>query len=342
MFSIAVDAMSGEKDPQAAVTATLRMARAQPKMRFILAGRESLLAPLLAAAPSNVRIENANDVIDMNASPTSAIRRRDSSMRRALMLVANNEAQAMVSAGNTGALLGLSVMLLGKIEGIHRPAIASFLPNMNLSRGCCMLDLGANVECSEHMLQQFALMGAALVKVVRHIDKPSVGLLNVGEEYFKGSEQIQRAGKMLQQMSDINFIGNVEGFDIFQGKCDVIVCDGFTGNVALKTSEGLALMISGMIKNAFGRNYLSRLCGALAYPVLSWLRSSMDTRRYNGACILGLPALVVKSHGNADDVAFYSALNYARQAGEQGLSDAINTTLRQEILPSDATGDTIL
>ena len=322
--------MSGENDPAAAVEATLRMAREHSDMHFFLAGRRAELEPLVAGAPSNIGIEDASEVVDMREPPKRAIRRRDTSMRKAMELVAENRAKAAVSAGNTGALLGVGLLVVGKVEGVARPAIASFMPNPNLDGGCCMLDLGANVECTAEMLEQFAQMGAALAGAVRGVDSPRVGLLNVGEEHFKGGEQLRAAAARLRELSGVNFAGNVEGFDIYLGDCDVIVCDGFTGNVALKTSEGLARMISGMIRGAFRRDALSALCGTLASPVLARLRRDMDARRYNGACFLGMRGLVVKSHGNADATAFYSALNYAARAARNDVAGVIRAIPRAD------------
>lgn len=323
MSNIAVDAMSGENDPQAAVAASLRMAVKRPDMNFFLCGDKAKIAPLLGDAPDNVNIVEAAEVAGMSELPSRAIRRRDTSMRRAMELVAEGRAQAVVSAGNTGALLGIGLLVLRAASGVQRPAIASFMPNPNFTGGCCMLDLGANVECSAAMLRQFALMGGALTTAVRGVKNPRVGLLNIGEENFKGNGQVREAAAMLKKMPSINFIGNVEGNDIYLGDCEVIVCDGFTGNVALKTSEGLARMISGMIKNAFARNVSAKICGALASPVLSRLRTDMDARRYNGACFLGLRGVVVKSHGNADDTAFFAALEYAVCASRHNLAGII-------------------
>ena len=314
MYSIAVDAMSGENDPVAATQAVLRMARTHGDIHFFLTGRRTVLEPLLTSAPANISIENAEEVVDMREPPKRAMRRRDTSMRRAVELIAESRAQAVVSAGNTGALMGIGLMTAGKVEGVIRPAIASFVPNPRLDGGCCLLDLGANVECSPEMLQQFAHMGSSLARAVRGVESPKIGLLNVGEEHFKGGAQLRQVADMLREESALNFAGNMEGFDIYMGDCDVIVCDGFTGNVALKTSEGLARMISGMVKDAFRRDWLSTMCGAFAAPALARLRHDMDARRYNGACFLGMRGLVVKSHGNADATAFYSALDYARRA----------------------------
>ncbi|MGU9952235.1 MAG: phosphate acyltransferase PlsX [Gammaproteobacteria bacterium WSBS_2016_MAG_OTU1] len=329
MTSIAVDAMSGENDPAAAVSASLRMAAQHPDIHFFLCGKEAAIkAEFTTPPPDNITIENADEVVEMHEPPKKAMRRRGTSMRRAMDLVATKEAQTVVSAGNTGALLGIGLLVLKAIEGIHRPAIASFVPNANLSDGCCLLDLGANVECTADMLRQFALLGAVLTMTVRGITKPRVGLLNVGEEHFKGGEQLQQVAAMLKTVPDIDFIGNVEGFDLYLGNCDVIVCDGFTGNVALKASEGLARMISGIIKKEFQRDWLSSLCGAAAYPVLARLRTGLDSRRYNGACFLGLNGLVVKSHGNADAVAFHAALNYAARAAQHDLVAQTKTILQ--------------
>lgn len=315
--------MSGENDPAAAAAASLRMAREHSDMHFILVGQRGKLESLLRGAPPNIAVEDAEEIVAMREPPKQAIRRRGTSMRRAMELIAENRAAAVVSAGNTGALLGVGLMIAGKVEGILRPAIASFMPNPKLDGGCCMLDLGANVECSAEMLRQFAQMGAALAAAVRGVSSPRVGLLNVGEEHFKGGEQIRAAAALLREAPGINFAGNVEGGDIYLGECDVIVCDGFTGNVALKTSEGLARMISGMIRGAFRRDVLSKVCGAMASPVLSQLRRDMDARRYNGACFLGMRGLVVKSHGNADETAFYSALRYAARAARRDIVSSI-------------------
>ena len=315
--------MSGENDPQAAVAACLRMAARRPETHFSLCGDKAKIMPLCKELPANVRIVEAAEVASMDEPPSRAIRRRGTSMRRAVELVAAGEAQAVVSAGNTGALLGVGLLLLRAVAGVQRPAIASFMPNPNFAGGCCMLDLGANVECSAVMLRQFAMMGAALTTAVRGVKKPRVGLLNIGAENFKGSEQLRQVAAMLEVAPDIDFVGNVEGNDIYLGDCDVIVCDGFTGNVALKTSEGLARMIGGMIKNAFNRNTTAKICGVLASPVLSQLRHEMDIRRYNGACFLGLRGVVVKSHGNADETAFFAALEYAVRASQHNLTGII-------------------
>ena len=325
-YGVAVDAMSGENDPAAAVAATVKIAAQQPSAHFWLAGQPDAICPLLGKThPSNIDIAPAAEVVSMDEPLVRAIRRRDSSMRRAIELVANGDANTVVSSGNTGALVGLGYTVIGMIDGIQRPVIASFIPNQNIAAGCCMLDLGANVDCSAEMLRQFALMGAAQVRALRGVAKPRVGLLNIGEESFKGREEVRQAAELLADEPSIELVGNVEGFDLYLGDCDVIACDGFTGNVALKVSEGLADMIGGMIKNAFHKNWQTKLCGLFAAPVLGTLRSDLDSRKYNGACVLGMRGTMVKSHGGADAEAFYSALNYAVDASRENLAGAIST-----------------
>ena len=260
----------------------------------------------------------------MDEPPAGAIRKRDSSMRRALELVANRQADAMVSAGNTGALLGLGVLVLRLVVGAARPAIASFVPNLRKPGDfSCMLDLGANVECDAEMLRQFGVMGAALARAVKGVSKPSVKLLNIGEEQFKGRDELKDAAAKLEKEPDLQFAGNMEGYDIYRGEADVIVCDGFTGNIALKVSEGLAAMLSRKIRRAFRQTPLAVACGIAAWPVLKKLREEMDHRKYNGAFLLGLRGLVVKSHGNADAEAFSAAIQFAAQTGHKDLVGVI-------------------
>jgi glycerol-3-phosphate acyltransferase PlsX len=234
--------------------------------------------------------------------------KRDSSMRVAIDLVKAEQAGACVSAGNTGALMAMSRFVLKMLPGIERPAIASFLPTQ---RGhTCVLDLGANVDCTAEHLLQFAVMGSALVSAVDHLERPSVGLLNIGEEEIKGNDVVKEAAELLRE-SGLNFYGNIEGTDIYRGTTDVIVCDGFVGNVALKTSEGLAQMLAMYLRQEFGRNLFTRLSGAMALPVINAFRQRVDHRRYNGASLLGLKGIVVKSHGSADSFALRFALQRA-------------------------------
>ena len=252
-------------------------------------------------------------------------RKKNSSMRVAINQVKEGVAQAAVSAGNTGALMAIARYVLKTVEGIDRPAIASQLPNAT-GGATTVLDLGANVDCTESHLLQFAVMGSALVAAIGNNPAPSVGLLNIGEEAIKGSEVIKKAGKLLRSASDsgdLNFYGNIEGNDIFKGTTDIVVCDGFVGNVALKASEGLASMIRDFIKAEFSRNIFTKMAAIVAYPVLTAFKNRVDHRRYNGAALLGLQGLVFKSHGSADAFAFERALNRAYDAARNNLLERV-------------------
>jgi glycerol-3-phosphate acyltransferase PlsX len=260
----------------------------------------------------------------MDEAPAQALRgKKDSSMRVAIDLVKSGEAHACVSAGNTGALMAISRFALKTLPGIDRPAIISVLPTV--SGRTYMLDLGANVDCEPEHLLQFGVMGATLVGAVEHKDRPSVGLLNIGEEAIKGNEVVKRAAELLRA-SELNFIGNIEGNDIYRGKADVVVCDGFVGNVALKTSEGLAHMLGHALKEEFSRNWLARMAAAFAYPVLRRFKNRFDPRRYNGATLLGLRGIVVKSHGSADRVSFERAIG---RAFDEVNNDVLNKIIKR-------------
>jgi glycerol-3-phosphate acyltransferase PlsX len=252
-------------------------------------------------------------------------RKKDSSMRVAIEQVKDGAAQAAVSAGNTGALMAIARYVLKTMDGIERPAIAGRMPNFK-GGGSTMLDLGANVDCTPEHLLQFAVLGSALVSVLYDIESPTVGLLNIGEEAIKGNEIIKKAGELLRTASnsgDLNFYGNVEGTDIYQGTVDLIVCDGFVGNVALKASEGLAHKISETLKKSFMRNIYTRIAAICAYPVLSDFKDKVDHRRYNGAALLGLNGIVFKSHGSADELAFETALTRAYDAAHHNLLERV-------------------
>jgi glycerol-3-phosphate acyltransferase PlsX len=258
-------------------------------------------------ATQRVEVVHAEEVVEMHDPPAIALRtKRNSSMRVAINLAKEARADVVVSAGNTGALMAMSRFVLKTLEGIDRPAIAGVIPNQS-GRGTTMLDLGANVDCGPDHLLQFAVLGAALVAAIEERDRPTVGLLNIGEEMIKGNEIVKQTADLLRA-SPLNFYGNVEGNDIYKGTTDVVVCDGFVGNVALKTSEGLAQMLGGFVREEFKRDPVSRLMALAAYPVLARFRRRVDPRRYNGASLLGLRGLVVKSHGSADQVAFGVAL----------------------------------
>jgi glycerol-3-phosphate acyltransferase PlsX len=300
---------------------------AHPEAHLLLVGApaalESFQHPRVSLVP-------ASEVVTMDDGVEIALRKKkDSSMRRAIQQVKDGQAQAAVSAGNTGALMALARYLLKTLDGIDRPAIASRLPNGKGS-ATTVLDLGANVDCTEQHLLQFAVMGSALVAALTDNDSPSVGLLNIGEEVIKGNEVIKKAGELLRAAGaagDLNFYGNVEGNDIFKGTTDIVVCDGFVGNVALKTSEGLASMIGGFLRDEFARNPWTKLAAIAAYPILSAFKQRVDYRRYNGAALLGLRGLVFKSHGSADELAFEQALNRAYDAARNNLLDRVQARI---------------
>ena len=318
---IAIDAMGGDHGPPVTVAAAISFLRAYADSHLLLVGRRPEIEPLLAAAAdvrSRVELVHADEVVAMDDPPAIALRgKRSSSMRLAINLVKDGQADACVSAGNTGALMAISRFVLKTLEGIDRPAIAGFLPNIK-GGVTTMLDLGANVDCTAEHLFEFAILGAALVAAVQEKERPSVGLLNVGEEVIKGNDVVKRTGELLRA-SSLNFHGNVEGDDIYRGTTDVIVSDGFVGNVALKTSEGLAQMLGTMVKEEFTRSPLAKAAAVLAYPVLKRFRRRLDHRRYNGASLLGLRGIVIKSHGAADALAFENAIGVGYEAARHRL-----------------------
>lgn len=324
-ITIAVDCMGGDHGPAVVVPAVLDFLRRDPTATAVLVGRDEALQPLLsqagAALSGRWSVQHASEVVGMDEPVASALRgKKNSSMRVAVDLVKDGRADAAVSAGNTGALMAISRFVLKTLPGIDRPAIASTLPTM---RGhSYMLDLGANVDCEPEHLLQFAIMGAMLAAALEHEARPSIGLLNIGEEEIKGNEVVKRAGELLRG-SGLNFVGNVEGDDIYKGTVDVVVCDGFVGNVALKASEGLARMVSTFLREEFSRNPLTRLAGLIAMPVLKAFKWRLDPRRYNGASLLGLKGVVVKSHGSADTFAFRHALESAAEAARERLPEKI-------------------
>ncbi|MEP7208325.1 MAG: phosphate acyltransferase PlsX [Casimicrobiaceae bacterium] len=311
--TIAVDAMGGDHGPSVTLPASLAFLEATPDATVIAVGLEAPLTAAVARIRSPARdrltLHFTSQVVEMSESPALALRnKKDSSMRVAVNLVKQAKAQACVSAGNTGALMAISRFVLKTLPGIDRPAIASQLPTR---KGVAtVLDLGANVNCTAEQLVQFGVMGSALVAAVDGIDRPTVGLLNIGEEDIKGNEVVKEAAELLK-VSGLNFYGNIEGDDIYRGTTDVVVCDGFVGNVALKTSEGLASMLYEFLKTEFTRNPLTKAAALLAYPVLRSFKRRIDPRRYNGATLIGLKGVVVKSHGGADALAFRHALDKA-------------------------------
>lgn len=319
--------MGGDHGPQVTLPACTQFLDAHPEARLILVG---LPQALQGFAHARATVVTASEVVTMEDPLEVALRRKkDSSMRVAIQQVKDGAAQAAVSAGNTGALMAISRYVLKTLDGIERPAIAGQIPNAK-GGATTVLDLGANVDCTAEHLLQFAMMGSALVSVLKDEDAPSVGLLNIGEEAIKGSEVIKQAGELLRSAAksgDLNFYGNVEGNDIFKGVVDIVVCDGFVGNVALKTSEGLASMISSFLKAEFSRNVFTKISAMVAYSVLSAIKKRFDHRRYNGAALLGLRGLVFKSHGSADTLAFVYALNRAYDAARNNLLDRVQVRI---------------
>ncbi len=319
--------MGGDHGPGVILPACERFLQRQPDARLLLVGRADALAGF---KHPNAEIVVASEVVAMDDAIEVALRKKkDSSMRVAIQQVKDGRAQAAVSAGNTGALMAIARYLLKTLEGIDRPAIATQLPNA-AGGATTVLDLGANVDCRAEHLLQFAVMGSALVTAQGGGDNPSVGLLNIGEEAIKGSETIRQAAELLRaagKAGDLNFIGNVEGNDIFKGTAQIVVCDGFVGNVTLKASEGLASMINGFLKDEFARNPFTKAVGLLALPILKSFKRRVDHRRYNGAALLGLRGLVFKSHGSADVLAFQHALTRAYDAAQNDLLDRVRSRI---------------
>jgi len=302
--------MGGDHGPHVTVPAALEFQARLPDVELVLVGVRDAIEAQLSGKNPRLRVHPASEVVAMDEPPAQALRyKKDSSMRVAVNLVKNGEAHACVSAGNTGALMAISRFVLKTLPGIDRPAIASVLPNLRRT-STYVLDLGANVDCAPEHLLQFGIMGAMLVAAVEHKERPSVGLLNIGVEDIKGNEAVKQAAELLRA-SGLNFAGNVEGDDIYKGTVDVVVCDGFVGNVALKASEGVAQMMMTTMREEFSRHLLTRLAALIALPVLRAFRDRLDHRRYNGASLLGLRGIVIKSHGSADVFAFGQALERA-------------------------------
>ena len=319
--TVAVDCMGGDHGAHVTVPAVLQYLARDPASAFILVGRRDVVEAELrrckASEDSRLRVQHASEIVEMDEAPASALRgKKDSSMRVAIDLVKRGEAEACVSAGNTGALMATSRFVLKTLPGIDRPAIATVLPT--LKGHTCVLDLGANVDCTAEHLLQFGIMGSELVASVDGIVEPTVGLLNIGEEDIKGSEVVKRAAELLRA-SDLNFFGNVEGDDIYKGTTHVVVCDGFVGNVALKTSEGLAQMLATYLREEFKRNLLTKAAGLVAWPVIAAFKRRVDHRRYNGATLIGLRGVVIKSHGSADAFAFGFAIQRAVEEARTGV-----------------------
>ncbi|SEI39056.1 glycerol-3-phosphate acyltransferase PlsX [Allopseudospirillum japonicum] len=320
LIRIAIDAMGGDFGPHITLAGSLIALQHHPQLHLVLVGDLKQLAPLLehlcqqapwapqaSALKARLSFHHAPDAISMQDPPAHALRtRKHSSMHYALHLLAANEVQACVSAGNTGALMAISRHIVKTWPQIERPAISTAIPTLN--GHCQMLDLGANISCEPKHLLEFALMGSLLTQAVDEIPQPRVALLNVGAEATKGTVSVKQAARLLAAHPAINYTGYVEGKDIFRGCADVIVCDGFVGNIALKTSEGLAQMLIERLQNIFAQNLYRRLLSLMARPVLAQLKQQMDPVRYNGASLLGLKACVIKSHGEASARGFAYAI----------------------------------
>ncbi|MCC2637979.1 MAG: phosphate acyltransferase [Moraxellaceae bacterium] len=328
-IAIAVDAMGGDFGPRVTVPASLAVLRETPALRLTLVGDEALISPFLSRLPpaerSRVSVLHTLEVVAMDDKVAVALRqKKQSSMRLAINLVHARTVQACISAGNTGALMAVSRFVLKTHANIDRPAILTALPTM--TGHVHMLDLGANVDSQPEHLLQFAQMGSAVAEALDGIARPRVGLLNIGEEEIKGNDLIKRTDELLRE-SGLNYIGYVEGDGVFKGQADVVVCDGFVGNVALKASEGVARMMAGMIREEIGRSWLNRVVGALALPIWKGLRQRMDPGRYNGASLVGLTGIVIKSHGSADVASFAQAVRVAVKEVEKNVPALIEARL---------------
>lgn len=326
LITVALDAAGGDHGISVIVPAALAYLKQNSDVELILVGREEAIRPLLPAAepPARLSIHPASQEVDMDELPSRALRgKKDSSMRVAIDLVKAGTADACVSAGNTGALMATARFVLKTLPHVDRPAIITALPSMN--GRTWMLDLGANVDCSADHLFQFAVMGAELVSAVEGLEAPRVGLLNIGQEEIKGNDQVKQANELLLR-SNLNYQGYVEGDDVYTSDIDVVVADGFVGNVALKSSEGVAKMIGHFMKAGFNRNIFTKMAGLVALPVLHGLRRRIDPRHYNGATLVGLRGIVVKSHGSTDTVGFCNAIDIAKK---EVLADVATRISRQ-------------
>ncbi len=328
--TIALDAMGGDHGVEVVVPAAREALSRHPRLNLVLVGdQDAISGRLTGEADPRLRVHHASQTVGMDEAPAVALRtKKDSSMRVAIDLVKSGEASACVSAGNTGALMATARFVLRTLPGIERPAISTALPTMG--GHVYMLDLGANVDVAPRHLVQFAVMGSVLVNAVDENPSPRVALLNIGEEAIKGNERVREAARLLE-VSNLNYAGFVEGDDIYQGEVDVVVCDGFVGNVALKASEGVAHMLTHFLKEEFGRNPLTRLSGLVALPVLRALRGRLDPRQYNGASLLGLKGIVLKSHGGADAYAFGHAIDEAVKEVAKDVPTRIESRLEHHL-----------
>ena len=344
MTTVCVDLMGGDHGPKIRLEACQKFLSNHPDARLLLVGLPGVLKHW---HHERATLIECSEMVEMDDSVETALRRKKgSSMRVCIEQVKNGKAQVAVSAGNTGALMAIARYVLKTLDGIDRPAIAGQMPNVT-GGATTMLDLGANVDCTPAHLFQFAVMGSALVSVLQNKSNPTVGLLNIGEEVIKGNEVIKKTSELLRAASlsgDLNFFGNVEGNDIFKGTTDIVVCDGFVGNVALKASEGLAWMVGSLLREGFAQSIFTRFAALVSYPVLSRFKRRVDHRRHNGAALLGLQGLVFKSHGAADALAFETALNRAYDAAQNQLLEKVRTRIAhaQNLLLEEVKSDALL
>ncbi|CAM8345805.1 phosphate acyltransferase PlsX [Candidatus Methylopumilus universalis] len=331
-ITLAVDAMGGDHGPSVTIPASINALSKYDQLHIILVGDKELIQTELQKnkyTNTRLSIQHASEVVEMDESPQSALKnKKDSSMRIAINLIKEEKAQACISAGNTGALMATARYVLKMLPGIDRPAIASSLPNQKGTT--YMLDLGANTDCTAENLLQFAVMGAMLVSSVTGKPKPSIGLLNIGSEDIKGNEVVKQAGELLRR-SHLNFYGNVEGNDIFKGTTDVVVCDGFVGNVALKSAEGIAQLMGRFLTQEFKRNWITKSMAFVSLLVLNRFKKRLDPRRYNGASFLGLKGIVIKSHGGADSYSFFYAIRTAIEESKNNVLENIQKQLELEV-----------
>ena len=329
---ISVDAMGGDFGPSVTIPASLKILKKYENISIVLVGNSDEITKILKKKKSlnhsRITIHNATQIVGMDELPQIALKnKKDSSMRVSINLVKEGVVDACVSAGNTGALMATARFVLRMLPGIDRPAISTELPNANGTT--CMLDLGANADCTPEQLLQFGIMGSILTNVLHKKNNPSIGLLSNGSESMKGSEVVKKSAELFRN-SHLNFHGNVEGDDIFKGTTDVVVCDGFTGNISLKTTEGLAQMMANFLTLEFKRNFLTKISALIALPVLKRFKKRLDPRRYNGASFLGLNGIVVKSHGGADEFAFIHALETTISESENDVISKIKDQLKVE------------
>lgn len=337
---IAIDAMGGDIGPKVTIPAAIAFLEKKSRShKIILVGLSDQIEPVIAdnngehyLKAGALEVHHATQLVEMNEPPALALKRKkDSSMRVAINLVKEGVAQAAVSAGNTGALMATAKFVLKTVPGIDRPAIISTMPCRNPDATIHMLDLGANVDSSPEMLVQFAIMGSVLTEYLDKKNQPRVALLNVGAEEIKGSEKVKKASALLSE-TDLNYVGYIEADELYNSKVDVIVCDGFEGNVSLKASEGTAKMIFDLLRENFNKNLLTKFLGFICTPVFNAMRSQLDPRRHNGATLLGLNGVVVKSHGGTDQLGFLHAIEEANLQTERAVISHISEAISKAVI----------